>query len=302
MGDYPSSGEILSSMGDSAPKGDSNAWADTPAPQAAPPTPAPEQQAAPTPAPAKKEWTLNVNGKDIRTDDEGRIIQWAQQGYNYAQQVEAFKKQQAEYEVKYKGFDRYSEIDQFAKQNPQWWQHVEQAWNSRGQFNPEAAANPEMAQAQQMLQQLIDQKLGPVQEFMTEVQREKSNREAQQADATLRDQMESIRKEYPNLDFAKVDQAGKSLELRVLEHGMSKGIHDFEAAFRDFYWKDAIALERAKAKEEAAKEAQKLRSNGILSQQKVAAPTTPAGQISYNRNGSYGADVQEAIRELGLAL
>lgn len=265
---------------------ESNETASTPAPSS---TPAPEQKPQETAKEqAAREWLLNVNGKQIKTTDEQKMIQWAQQGYNYAQSMEMLKKEKEELSNKYKGYDRYSEIDQYAKQNPDWWQQVEQSYAQRLQ-------DPQN-QTQSQFEKLLNERLGPISEFISELQNQKKDYESQQADSALRGEIESISKDYPEVDLFRADESGKTLEMKVIEHAQQRGIPSFTAAFRDYYFQDLIKLERARAQEEATKKIQAQRKNGIVSQ---SSTPTKKGEFSYNPRASYNDQVHEALSELG---
>ena len=59
----------------------------------------------------------------------------ASMGYDYAQKMEAFKQQQSEWEAKLKRAEelnsKFAHLDEYAQQNPEWYQHWSQAYENR---------------------------------------------------------------------------------------------------------------------------------------------------------------------------
>ena len=77
---------------------------------------------------------MTVNGEKILVDDESKYDQWAQQGRHYSQQMAelneqkaAFEAQRAEQEAR---LNQYGDVDKYAKENPDWWTHVETNFNN----------------------------------------------------------------------------------------------------------------------------------------------------------------------------
>lgn len=270
-----------------ATQGDGGGWGDS-APEAQPQVEAP----APAPAPEKRVWRLNVNGKEITTDDEAKLTDWAQRGYDYAQKVGEWNKERESWNAERSKFQKYTEIDQFAQSNPDWWQHVEQSWLSRaGQHSTDGQANP-------AIQSIVEKELQPVREFLQELQSERKAELERKADETLRDEVESIQKKYQNLDFNRIQPSGKTLESEVLDHAIRNGFPSFKAAFLDYYGDNLIEMTRQSAKEEALKTIQNNNRSGVLGE----SPTRQVkpGEFSYNSQKSYNDLAKEALAELGI--
>src|SRR6186713_1251140 len=100
-------------------------------------------------APAEiQEMEFTWNGKPIKAPVD-RFKQWASQGYDYSQKMQEFKTQQAAFEKSQKEFEplksRYSEIDEYAKQNPQWLEQVNQSYlQAIGKAQADGAPNHEI--------------------------------------------------------------------------------------------------------------------------------------------------------------
>jgi hypothetical protein len=271
-------------------------WEDGGEPSAEDAAPIAGQPVVETPAePAANpdNWTLNVAGKEIVTDDREKIKQWAQQGYDYSQKVGEWNKEREGWNEERGRYTKYTEIDQFAQTNPDWWNHVEQSWNSRSQAtNTDGQANPEVAS-------LVNQELAPIKEFMQELQVERQETLTRQADEALRTEVQSIQEKYPNLDLNRVQPSGKTLDMEILDHATRNDIPSYKAAFMDYYGDNLLEMAKAQAKEEAMKELQQRNRSGVLG----TSPTQQqqqTGQFAYNRGQSYTDLAKEALAELGI--
>lgn len=207
-----------------------------------------------------------VGGKEIKANRD-QILKWAQMGYNYPQKAQELnlKEQKWQQELnqyksqaeKWKDVEQkwapYKEVDEYAAKNPDWWQQVQQSYQEKMQG---AQTNPELQQLKSELQEL--------KQFRDQLAQEKQNQKVQEEDSQLSQEVESIRKQFPNLDFATPDEEGKSLEMKVLEHADKIGATSFRVAFRDFYHDHLINKAKEEGKETVSKELQKQTKLGIL--------------------------------------
>ena len=243
------------------------------------------------------EWEFEANGKKIAPDSRDKARTWMSQGYNYAQRMGEINKQrsewerkQAEYDAKIKGYSRFDEVDKYARENPQWWDHVESSWNTR---QIPQGANNDLAPVLQPIQE----KLGKFEEFIGQMQAERLEAQEQQANDALESEVSEIRKSYPNIDLASIDESGKPLELRVLEHCREIGTSSFRAGFRDYLFDKLQTMGSANAKEAAVKQGQAQAKRGIIAQS-----ATPARQPApYSKGKSYDQLTREALAELGIS-
>lgn len=270
------------------------------------PTPPQEVQpaAAPEPAAAQSswngdEWAFETNGKKIVPEGRDHLIKWASQGYNYSQRMgelnKTFAQKQAELEAeraKYEGYDRYHKVNEYARQNPQWWEHVEKSFQNR-----------ETYQVPQELQGVLNpllQRLQATEGVLQEFQSEKQRQEYERQDQALDTEINEIREKFPNIDLNSVDPAsGETLELRVLKHAGQLGTTSFRAAFRDYFHDKLIELSKATALETAAKEKEQNAKKGILG--KTPAPVKGLNPAQNTRGKSYDQLAQEAMAEMGIS-
>lgn len=212
------------------------------------------------------------NGKRIAPDSADKAKTWMQQGYNYSQRAGELNKTQRELQQQRQEWDakikRWEEVDTYAKQNPQWWEHVEQQYNNKSQYAQ--SLPPEFSQALQPLQE----KLGKYESFMAELQKEREQTQFRQQEDALDKEVESIRTKHSNIDLRSVDATGKTLETRIYEHATQHGIPHFRAAFYDLMSDKLLELSSANGREAAAKAQINQAKSGIIGQ----TPTPTKGQ------------------------
>jgi len=206
----------------------------------------------------KEEFEFEHGGKKIKGTRE-QLIKWAQMGYDRPQFMQKFNQEKAQLEAEKQKYAPYLQIDEFAAKNPQWWNFIQQQWNARSQFNPQTQAQTAIPSQQpgQALPandpyapklQSLEQKLSQIEQFANQWQQEKILEVERAEDHKLEQEIQSIRKEYEDLDWQSLDENGKSLEFRVLEHAQANGIPRFSTAFRDLLHNDLIARAQGQAK------------------------------------------------------
>lgn len=242
-----------------------------------------------------KSWAINVGGKEAIPESRDQLIAWAQRGYNAPVKIRELQTQLDQWKSKEAQLNelhgKYNEIDDYVRKNPQFWQHVMQAWQNKGQAlqdpnNPMAGVVSEL---QQQVQSLV--------QYKNQIEQQQTAYRTQQEDVQYMSQLEEMKKTYPKVDFDTKGEDGKSLEYRVLEYANENGIKNFKTAFRDFYHDELQKMAIADAQEKSAKERQKATRAGVLGKS-----TTPTKGITSDVRGkSYGDLEREALQELGIA-
>src|SRR3990167_423613 len=247
--------------------------------------------------PKELEYEYNALGKKIK-EPLSMVLKRASQGYDYAQKMSEFKKQQDEFQGK---FQNYSDIDSYAQQNPTWWNHVVQAYQTRDQngqiqnvnqpnqnqnFNPDSPAvdQPDPFASSPHFQR-VNQELQEMKSWKQQLDSEKAFQAQQVEDSKLDAEIKSIQSNYPNIDFTTPNEEGKSLEFQVLAHMRENGIKSFRVGFRDHQHDQLLSLAQEKAKEKVAKDFQNRTKLGLLSSGPAPREITPAQnlkQMSYN--------------------
>lgn len=264
----------------------------------APPTP--ETPAAP---PVEDKWAapdwaqFEWNGKKVAPDSADKAKTWLSQGYNYSQRMEEHKKAQKALEqtaAKYKGYDRYDEINKYASTNPGWMEFVNQQWQAKTQAPPSAALPPEL---EPVLNPLLE-RVSKFDAFLAEQEEIKVAEQTKKHDEALESEIESIRKKYPNIDLTSADVTGVPLERRVLQHANATGIPSFRAAFHDYMSDRLGELASANGREAVVKTQQQAAKTGLLG--KTPAPVKGVQAAQNVKAMSYEQLKQEALAELGI--
>lgn len=264
--------------------------------------PAPSEEAtgdktASTPEWKGDEYGFDWNGKRIVPDTRDKLMTWVSQGYNYSQRAGELNRLKSEWENKVKTaetrakeLERYREIDEYARTNPDWWKHVESGYQGRQTFQLDPNLQPVVAPILQRLEQTE----GVLQQW----QRAQEQEQISKADQALDSEIESTRKAYPTIDLASVDESGKSLELRVLQHAQEIGTTSFRAAFRDYLHDKLVEHAKADGRSAIAKDAQTARARGIIGQSPTPQKAVP--EATNVRGKSYSQLAQEAMAAYGI--
>lgn len=220
-----------------------------------------------------------ASGKDLN-EPLSSVIKRAQQGYNYAQLVEQHKLKTSHQEAEYQ--NRQAQLQQleqqwkpyhdYASQNPQWAEHVRQSWESRfaqpDNFYKDlsqAGNNQTQDKPNYSIPPELSQKISQMEQFIEGVKQREVNAQRAQEDQALAHEIDSIKKSYPDIDFHHTDpETGESLELKILRHAQEKQIHNFGAAFKDFYFDQLMERSVIKAKEDATKALTAQHKSGFL--------------------------------------
>lgn len=258
--------------------------------------PAPKEAA---PAPAMQDFEFEYKGQKIKAPvTDPKVKTWLQQGYDYSQNTAALKKERETWETERKAWDPYKRIDEYAKKNPDWWAQVEQSYQARMQGqggNTATPVNPD-------LEALLKEKLQPLEQFKSDFEKQQTTAREQQEDSALDKEVQSIREQSKDLDWATPDQSGMTLEQRVLKHGMDMGLDGskpghFRAAFRDYNHDHLMNHAKEKGLASQSKELQKRTRLGIIGTSSTPKKgLTPAEGI---KNKSYNDLMREGLEELG---
>jgi hypothetical protein len=262
------------------------------------------QETAPAKEAAKsktEEYELEIGGKKVKGTRE-QVIKWAQMGYdrpqfmqkyNQAQQERAkLKEQEKTYGQKY---SVYQQIDDYAAKNPEWWNYIQQGWQTRGTHQPGATPAATTGAVQDPRVDTLASTLNQVQQFIQQTQQEKQIAFQKEKDQELDSEIKSIRESHKDLDWDSIDENGKSLELRILEHGSTNGIPTFRAAMRDLLHDDLLARASSQAKISVAQGIQQKTKLGVLGTSPTPTKWTPKSNKPI-RQTSY-EDLEAEIRE-----
>src|SRR3990167_6014846 len=253
--------------------------------QAPPPAPPPTQV---------KEWELDIRGQKIKADEQN-LLKWAQQGYDYSQNINSFKtekdswlKEKTDCEQR---ISPYRQIDEFAKQNPDWWETINQGFQKRDE--------PQIPDEKKSYLQPIVKNYSEVKTIINDVQREKEEARIKNEDNELDKEIKSLRSHYSDLDFDVKDQSGQSLEQRILDHGTKNGFRSFSSAFKDYYHEELIKRAESRGREAVSADVKKRQKLGLLNDSAPDSFTAkrPASGIKWSDRSLSGAEI---LKELNL--
>jgi len=208
------------------------------------------------------QYSYTANGAE-RTEPLSVILQRASQGYNYSQQMETLKAQQSAIEERERNAQeietRWSDVNSYAQENPDWWNHVNQSYQT-AQTGVQPADNDQLASAIQPIRAEIDE----IKNVVNDVKGFVGQARQAQEDQTYAQEVKSVQEAYPYIDLSQTNEAGESVEHQVLRHARENGIGSFRAAFRD-YKHDQIVAHASTAADEARQAAvQQQRRQGII--------------------------------------
>jgi small-conductance mechanosensitive channel len=247
--------------------------------------------ATPQPSPEPQKYTMTVNGREI-TATLDQLQKWAQQGYDYPQKMQALKTQQAEFEQKYKP---YQEIDEYARQNPDWWTQVQKNWEQRAQTQgpqPTDPNNPLMQELNSLRQEFMG-----IKQIADQYQNNEKQKQRAFEDQQLTTEIQSMRELYKHLDWNSVDDRGYPLETQVMAYANERGIKKFDDAFKAYNLDRLMSIATERGKEQVGRDIQKRTKLGLL-----ATSPTPSqkSKYEYDKSKSYEQLEREALEELGL--
>lgn len=221
------------------------------------------------------------NGKQIKAP-LSQLIKWGQQGYDYAQKMAEFKpKQEAIAQLE----STYKPIDEWVKQNPEKWEKLQAV------IKAEKEGYGDLPPDHPLLQ-----KLNQFETIANEWKSEREQARTKLEDEKLDQEVKSIQEKYKDLDWASVDDSGRTREQRVYAHAVENNIPTFKAAFFDLYHEDLLTAAETRAKEQFAASKEKSAKTGLLSTQ-VKAPITL--KTPTNKSKHYES-TETILAELGL--
>lgn len=233
-----------------------------------------------------QKYKYTARGKEIEEDID-TILKRASMGYDYAQKMAEYKQRASEVDERFTTAqaleEKWKRFDDYAQKNPDWYEHWNQAWANRETANQNSPEGQQAAQMPPEWQQKFDELASKYEEIHGRFKTEDESKHDQALDGEIK----SIQETYPNIDFSATDpNTGKSLEQQVIDHAIQRGIPNFTAAFRDFYHDSLVKMERERAREEAVKQFQSERKQGIISKSETPHSERPPdvnSQLSWHQ-------------------
>lgn len=247
--------------------------------------------------PSADMFELELDGKKVQASKEN-LLKWAQERYDLQKKLENIKQQQTQFDLEKKSIEDlrtkytpYEEVDKFIKDNPQWWAMVEQQYQKAQQDAENTGINNELLKP-------VMSELQTLKQFREEIQTERENLKKLNEDRQLDTEIQSVRKQYSNLNWDEVNASGKTLEQQIIDYAIEKNIPSFSTAFRDKFFDQLTSMKSAQAKEQAAKEIHEQKvKQGIVG--KTAEPTKVPNEKKIAKM-SWNDLAQQAMRDVGL--
>jgi hypothetical protein len=244
---------------------------------------------------------LNYKGK-IESHPLSKIIEFAQQGRDYAEKMGAFKKDrskfdaertgwQSQYEKQKKVVDEYLAWKKQAESNPGWIDHVRQSYQQGLQEQAARTPNDPLVQK---LASTVEELAGK----FSSIEEEKQAAEREKEDQALDLEISEYRAKFPNLPWGDVDENGYDLEKRILNHAIKIKTQSFRAAANDLLFDEHIKLAKVGGKEEVGKSIQKATKLGLGPP--TAAPQLKPKRIENVRSKSWDEVGAEALKAMGI--
>lgn len=265
----------------------------------APQEPIPMGQPAPV-EPVSQEpqyFEYTANGKQVK-EPLDMVLKRASMGYDYAQKMEQFKAEKAEIErlaaQAKESESRWSQFDQYAREHPEWADHVHKLWEQRDQYS-HANLDPEDPVVQQLGS--LRGELQQVLEWKNQLSEQQRQLEVTAQDNQLKQDILGLREAYRDrIDFDSTDVNGYSLEARVLDHAVKHSFPTFQAAFRDYYHDELMKIAAETGKERVGQAVQQKTRDGLL--RVSSTPPKKPTPTGYRKGQSYNEIADEILQEL----
>lgn len=242
----------------------------------------------------ENQFVLKHKGKEIALDPE-KAKAYAQKGYDYETKMRDFKVQKKLYEQEIEKqksmYGELAEINEFAKQNPAFEQLIQREW-AKIQSGQEIQVAPEDKVT------LLESRLNQVLEKLESQEQQLSLRKQAEMEAAQETSIESYKSKYSDFDWESKDENGATLEDRIMQNMIDKGVKDFEIMADHVLKNELLARQQLEAKKKIGKQIQHANKHGLgqvtkTSQQK----TSKAKDIG---SKSYDDLVAEGLAELGI--
>lgn len=245
-------------------------------------------------------------GKEKKKFHYNDIKRYAQMGYAFNENQRKLNNERQEWTKKEKtlseqlqaakALELYRDVDEYAKKNPKWWDHILQSYQAGGQVPQEQSqeAPPPWLEKLTAMEKRIAELSGDFSTIKDE--RERVRKDAE--DKTLDTEIEEYRKAHPYFDWKALNETGyPALEVKILEHAAANGIKKFSTAANDFLHDEFIKRTDMKAREEVGKTVQTKNKLGL-----GEVRTEPRKNMAATdtRNKSYDQLAREALKELGI--
>lgn len=240
------------------------------------------------------DFVLKYKGKEISLDPD-KARSYAQKGYDYETKMRDFKVQKKMYEKEIEEqkqkYGELAEINEFAKQNPAFEQLIQREW-AKIQSGQQLEVAPEDKVT------LLESRLNQVLDKLESQEKQLTFRQQAEMEAAQETAIESYKSKYSDFDWESKDENGATLEDRIMQNMIDKGVKNFEIMADHVLKNELLAKQQMEAKRQIGKQIQHSNKHGLgqvtkTSQQK-AQKAKDVGSKSYDDL------VAEGLAELGI--
>jgi hypothetical protein len=237
---------------------------------------------------------LKHKGKEVVIDDEQKYNMYAHKGYDYEQKMHQFKvdrklreKEWADKEAQYRELEQ---INTYAKENPAFEQLIQREW-------AKVQAGGQVQVAPEDRVQVLEARLNQVLDKLENQGKDLEARRVAEMESKQEMAIDSYKEKNADFDWGTKDEQGASLEDRIMQEMVDKGVRDFEIMADYVLKQERLARKELEAKEAVAKDIQKANKLGL-------GKVTKKSQLGVKKsediaNKSYDDLVGESLRELG---
>lgn len=258
-----------------------------------------------------QEWALKFRGKEIAPKTREELIAWAQQGYNNNLRMRQLQEREAEINAKHAEYEKgVKELEQLRSlaqafdAEPQFKKAVFDIFTKMRQGNFQGATQTNENQLpdaiQPQVQQYIDsleKKLEDHGKTISELRSRFEQADQQKADDDVRKEIDELKKVFDRSDWDTPDaETGKSRLREVLEHAAANGMK-LKQAYRDLYFDEILADEKARALKEAQNTEAKNGRAALVGTGGSGRPPAPAQKVNVG-NATYNQIAEMAVNEL----
>lgn len=246
-------------------------------------------------------WEYIYKGESVQVP-KSKAQNILQQAHVLDEKFATFNKSQEDFNAKQAEaqgiIDRYQKIDQFAMENPEWFNEVQTAYEqkmARQGLPADLDMDDPMAQANLALKKEITDLKGELSQFKQEHELVKQGEADEQQKALLKQQVDDLRGEFKDVNFDAKDEHGISVENQVIKHALENDM-DYKTAFLSKMYPILLKAAEERGAKGAAESVQKKRELGI-----VSSGTTPRVKQakSVDTTKSWEEIAQDTINEYG---
>ena len=221
--------------------------------------------------PLNAEIPVKHNGQILKTPLE-KLLNSFRQGTHLEDKVKEYKTLREQFEKERGDFDTYNNARQkfgalqdWSEKNPQEW---EKLWNLYLKKDLVLGGNgaegsPASPQVMEYIQRL-ESKLSENDQRWSTFENQQTQKQLEEDEKVVRGEIETFKKEFPEIDLAEKDLDGHSLTSVIMNHGIKKGIPEFKLAALDYLGPRVVEILVSRGRNEATQAVKRDKQQGII--------------------------------------